>query len=159
MAILKKHQIDHLEIYLELGMSRHERRGERDLTYSKWHRSLTDDCTAIDVDMVEYSRCCNTPLALVETCRLVHECQLSRKKTNVLRQLGIAAKLPVYLVFYVVNETTGLIEQFLVRRERPRRGRLHEMTPDRWARFITRLHARCKCKEKKSEENTDQHTP
>ena len=78
-------------------MSREERTGYRDLTYSKWHRSLDDSLTVIDIDWCEYCATCMAPLALIETARY----SPGRRKSGVVtRNLAKMAGLPAYTVTF-----------------------------------------------------------
>jgi hypothetical protein len=52
-------------------VSREERTGVRDLTYSNWHRrEFDDDAAMIDLDDIEWCCRCGTVLAVIETARI-----------------------------------------------------------------------------------------
>ena len=81
-------------------MTRFERTGRRDLTYSSWHRGIEpytqSNLPYVDLDAVEYCRKCDEPLALVELAQDVGQ---EFKATTVMRKLAAKAGLPAYLVF------------------------------------------------------------
>lgn len=105
-------------------MSQTERRGDRDLTYSQWHRTASmrrflpfRDAHAlayVDVDCCEYCARCRAPLALIETARDVGQ---DHKTATVLMRLAELAHIPGYVVLYRVVETD--IDQFRVRQVWP----------------------------------------
>jgi hypothetical protein len=79
-------------------MSRHERYGTRDLTYSRWHRyALDDDITMIDIDALEYCRRCRMGLALIETARDVGQ---AVKPVTVLKRHAQAANVLALVILY-----------------------------------------------------------
>lgn len=112
-------------------MSMHERTGQRDLTYSRWHRSVSTArflgalraaaLTAIDVDWCEVCCYCNEPLALIET----QESRRGPKKAHITTKLGERAEIPVFSVAYVVSEDRTDITEFSVRQLWP----ITEVTP------------------------------
>jgi hypothetical protein len=77
-------------------MSRLERTGVRDLTFSQWHRTLSDECTAIDIDLCEYCRFCGEALVLIEVARGLY----NRKQTRIIRNLAKKAGITAILVLY-----------------------------------------------------------
>lgn len=84
-------------------MSRHERYGTRDLTYSRWHRyALHDDITMIDLDAVEYCHRCRMPLLLIETARDIGQ---AGKPTTVLKALAASANVAAICVLYTPAPT------------------------------------------------------
>jgi hypothetical protein len=79
-------------------MSRYERSGVRDLTFSRWHRyALGDHVTAIDVDLLEYCQRCRAPLCLIESARDVGQAD---KPTTVLAALSAVTGIPALCVLY-----------------------------------------------------------
>lgn len=79
-------------------MSRDERYGTRDLTFSRWHRyALADRVTAIDLDMIEYCQRCRMPLCLIETARDIGQ---PGKSTIVMAELARAANVIAICVLY-----------------------------------------------------------
>ena len=80
-------------------MVKPEKTGERDLTYSRWHRTLPNYCYMIDLDSIEW-RPDRGIVALIETCR--GESTVFRKKfqLKVIREIANKLKVPCYLVIY-----------------------------------------------------------
>lgn len=122
-------------------MSRQERYGDRDLTFSAWHRTLSNDCTAIDVDFLEYCRYCRTPLALIEIARDVGQ---ETKPTSVLAKLGERADVPVYCVLYTASD--GRVVAARMRRVQPSPTKFRSMSEQDLRATITRFHDRCSCR-------------
>lgn len=82
-------------------MTKAERYGVRDLTYSAWHRTLDSSLTYCDLDGLEYCRKCKQALALIETAWDIGQ---NGKFTEPLVALARQADIPAYLVFYEVRE-------------------------------------------------------
>lgn len=120
-------------------MARQETYGTRDLSYSKWHRTLSDDCTYIDIDCLEYCDRCKCPLALVE---LAQDRGQERKATTVMRRLAHMANLPAFLVFYQIDPEP----RFRVRQVYPHKAGEAVYSELEYRRQIERLHRNCKCK-------------
>lgn len=79
-------------------MSRDERFGTRDLTFSRWHRyALPDRVTAIDLDMIEYCQRCRMPLCLIETARDIGQ---DAKSTLVMSRLAQTANVVAVCILY-----------------------------------------------------------
>jgi hypothetical protein len=120
-------------------MSREERFGTRDLTYSSWHRraepSNRNVLTYIDLDAIEYCHRCREPLALLELARDVGQ---TFKPTTVLKALAERADVPAYLVFYKPDESGNIIG-FRMRQVYPRAGEFISLTPDEYAGFLVHL--------------------
>lgn len=107
-------------------MSRDERYGSRDLTFSRWHRyALADRVTAIDLDMIEYCQRCRMPLCLIETARDVGQ---PAKATIVMSELAQAANVVAICVLY----TPG--NECICRRNRKIPGCEHGITEVRFRR-------------------------
>ena len=67
--------------------------------YSLWHRHQTHSAIAMmDVDKVSCCHACNEPLFLAETVKF--KGQDFKKGHSMIRQLGIKAGLPTYLLWY-----------------------------------------------------------
>lgn len=126
-------------------MSREERTGNRDLTFSRWHRALPDFCTCIDLDFLEYCQHCRRPLALIEIARGHHG---SIKPTTVLRQLAIAAGIRAYLVLYDLDESVASGIKSVVRAQRiePDPTNMREMPLSDFGSCIENIHQAHKCK-------------
>ena len=112
-------------------MSRQERYGTRDLTYSKWHRTLADDLTYIDVDALEYCQRCREPLALIEIARDVGQ---SFKATPVLRKLAARAGVPAYCALYRIEDDT--VVSFRVRKLVPVFTDWCDIDTDGWVKLL-----------------------
>jgi len=125
-------------------MSRFERYGTRDLTYSKWHRRLEDFVTCIDLDSCEYCQKCREPLVLIEIAQDVGQ---TFKATPVMRKLARQAKLPAYLVFYKKsNDDFTLISQFRMRQVYPIYDSQDKiLSPEIYANFLRHFHLNHKC--------------
>jgi len=80
-------------------MVKPERTGERDLTYSRWHRTLGDPYYMIDLDSIEW-RSGKGIVALIETARF--EAMVYKKKfqLKVLKELAERIGAPAFLVLY-----------------------------------------------------------
>ena len=120
-------------------MSRGERDGTRDLTFSLWHRTLSDDCRAIDVDFAEYCNRCKRILAVIETARGHHG---SIKPTTVLKSLAEQAGVPAFLFLYDLDTQGehGLHPTMRVQRIWTEPTGLIEMTVKRAGQVIERIH-------------------
>lgn len=122
-------------------MSLKERFGQRDLTYSKWHRPKSisrflDDRYAynldfIDLDAIEYCYFCKEPLALGELARDVGQ---SHKPTTVCCKLANRASLPAYLTFY--TSRNGDIVEFRVQQVAPIFEEYGILTPKQYAELL-----------------------
>ena len=112
--------------------------GVRDLTFSRWHRSLPDDCTWIDIDSCHYCRYCNSLLALFELVRsqdewsLVEDCR--RKTASITRRVGIRLGIPAFKIAYTGEP---LMHAAVMEVGRPQ---VDLMTADELGRFIDNLH-------------------
>ena len=97
-------------------MTQVERTGERDLTYSAWHRrdsikrfvgpEKAQLLAMIDIDVVlfvEYDDSTKEPVCLIETALDTGQ---SIKPSTVTRKLAEKAKLPAYTLLYTPSETT-----------------------------------------------------
>lgn len=118
-------------------MSRYERTGQRDLTFSAWHRTLPHHCTAIDLDFLEYCQRCRAPLALIEIATGHHH---RRKPTTVLRRLAQEAGVRAYLILYDVAETESGMENLRVARVEPDPCEPVSVTVEQVAGLVCRLH-------------------
>ena len=125
-------------------MSREERTGKRDLTFSQWHRSLPDFCTAIDLDFLEYCQQCREPLALIEIAQGHYA---TPKPTTVLRMLAVKANIRAYLVMYDLNGTAphGLASTMRLQRIFPDKSDIRTMDVEAVGKLIARLHTAHRC--------------
>jgi hypothetical protein len=131
-------------------VSRWERTGQRDLAFSQWHRhALPDDCTAIDIDFVEYCRRCKQPIALVESARDMSG-NGYYKPAMVTHGLAVMAGIRAYTVLWkpVPGRVTpehglGFIERARVARVAPDPTEVtswSERELVRWFRWLHRQH-------------------
>ena len=125
-------------------MSRQERSGARDLTFSRWHRTLPDFCTCIDLDFLEYCRKCRAPLALIEIAS-GHHGQI--KPTTVLRALATQANIRAYLVLYDLDESAphGINPNVRVQRIMPNKSELRTMLLGTFGEHIAAIHCAHQC--------------
>lgn len=122
-------------------MSRHERTGKRDLTYSAWHRTLGDELTYIDVDACEYCAVCRRPLLLIEVARDVGQ---RNKPASVLQALANLAGLPAIVALYSVSN--DVLTGFRVQRVAPAfSSEWVSMTPHQYAKGLTWYRRRHDC--------------
>lgn len=131
-------------------MSDHERTGERDLTYSKWHRQdsvsryIPGDAAwglgLVDIDGCEYCRACGKPLALIETQASARE----PKTARVMQELAAMAGIDAYSVSYQKGRD-GEIELFRVRQVHPGQGVVQVMLPNIYAVFLHSLRINHRC--------------
>ena len=118
-------------------MSRYERYGYRNLTFSRWHRTLPDHCTTIDIDFLEYCRQCHKPLALIEIAQDVGQ---DYKPTTVLKALSRLANIPAFLIFYEIKIENELIGNCRWQRIWPEPTALTPMTMDQIGKWIVNIH-------------------
>lgn len=128
-------------------MSLREKYGERDLTYSRWHRppNLPEDISYIDIDSCEYCDRCKAPLALVE---LVIDVGQKFKNTTVTTHLARLANIPAWLVFYKKSEDVNdrLIDSMRVMQTFPNQTELVMISPEQWKSRLIKLHKEHICK-------------
>jgi hypothetical protein len=138
-------------------MPQHEVYGQRDLSYSAWHRAkstqryvgieLAGLLSMIDLDAslwVEYDEDTKVPLALIETA--IDKGQ-QFKPTTVTLNLAVRAGLPCYTLLYKLSEKKNPanlnyqdIEQFRVKRLNPNPEREWTIvTPEQWAQNLLKL--------------------
>ena len=82
-----------------VDMVKPERTGERDLTYSRWHRTLGDPYYMIDLDSVEW-RSEKGIVAVIETARFEAMVYKKEFQLKVLRELAERIGVPGFLVLY-----------------------------------------------------------
>jgi hypothetical protein len=125
-------------------MSREERSGSRDLTFSRWHRTLPDFCTCIDLDFLEYCQRCRRPLALIEIARGHHGMV---KPTTVLKALADLAGIAAYLVLYDIDESAlhGINKTVRAQKITPDRSDVREITLTELGLHIEKIHLNHSC--------------
>lgn len=121
-------------------MSRFERTGDRDLTFSKWHRTLSDDCTVIDVDFAEYCNRCKRVLAVIE---IAHGHHGTIKPTTILKSLAKQAGVAAYLFLYDTDPDGphGLAPTMRVQRVYPETTSVKVLTVSEAGKLIERIHS------------------
>jgi hypothetical protein len=101
------------------------------------------NCTALDIDFVEYGRW-GDPIALFETAVDIGQ---SHKPTTVTRKLAERADIPAFLVFYTLSDSQNPVDSrvkdctsFRVKRVTPDPwGAFKVFSPDGWAKALVRL--------------------
>jgi len=122
------------------AVSLHERSGERDLTYSGWHRTLPARCSMMDLDGLEFCAKCKAPLALIETAYNIGQF----KPTTVTAKLAELAGLPAYLIMYTTdNEQLGMCKVYRVKPGS--RTAAWNATPKMLGEWITGIHDNHSC--------------
>ena len=66
--------------------------------FSLWHRRQHSGVALCDLDAIEMCIACNKPLILIETVKDVNQPYF--KGHGMTRQLGIAAKIPAFIIWY-----------------------------------------------------------
>lgn len=90
-------------------MSRWEQTGNRDMGFSRWHRSfMPDNHAIIDNDWTGFCPDCHQPIYLLE---LALDSGQSHKTATVTKNLAKLAGLPAYVVLYR-NNSEGVAEHF-----------------------------------------------
>lgn len=123
-------------------MSKDERYGVRDLTYSRWHRTLDDSLHWIDLDAVEYCSLCKEPLVLIE---LAHDIGQTFKATTVMTRLATRADLPAFLVFYLAAADGDGITRLRVRRVWPPDDTEFVMSPQEYEWWLSTFRGAHRC--------------
>lgn len=131
-------------------MSERERTGERDLTYSGWHRTANMrrylsarqawSLGQIDIDWCEYCRYCSTPLALIET----QVSDRAPKAAPVTAALARMAGVPAYSLS-IVRGDLDEIALFKVQQIAPELGTVQPMIPVVYAYFLLSFRERHQC--------------
>lgn len=141
-------------------MTQEERYGNRDGTYSAWHRRLSTQrfvglenaqlLAMIDIDVihyVEYNDLTKDPICLIETAQDVGQ---SRKPATVTKKLAEKAKLHAFTVLYTpsinknpVDKRWPDIKKFRVKMIAPDETLLwKEFTPEEWAKALLSFRVR-----------------
>jgi hypothetical protein len=112
-------------------MPKEEVTGERDLCYSRWRRTVGHRCYVIDIDGLEY-RFGRGPVALIEVTGINSDLAKKKFQLKALRELGVKAGIPSYLVRYQMNPwrfvVTNLADEATV-----------EMNEDEYRQFLREL--------------------
>lgn len=121
-------------------MSRQERYGTRDLSFSAWHREIDGDLDWIDLDYCGYCHECKRPLFLME---LAQDKGQKFKTTTVTRNLANMAGIPAMLVFYSANGSG--MDGFRVQKIAPEWSDQVSVGPEAMERWIRRQHEEHEC--------------
>lgn len=117
---------------------RQELTGERDLTFSRWHRSLPNDAlTFIDLDYCGYCNECREPLFLME----LTEDHGQKKATAVTRNAAKKMNVPAFLVMYTKSVPGPGIDSANVKQVWPISTKLWNFTPDALWSFLEDFHS------------------
>lgn len=121
-------------------MSRWERVGRRDMTYSTWHRALPYEMGLVDLDWIAWCKTCGHVLFVYETAR--DDGRQDDHNTRLTREVALRGGWPGYLVLYAVSG--GTVTGFRVRRIAPdTEPGFTSYTPEQWAQFLMRAYSRC----------------
>lgn len=121
-------------------MSLQEITGERDLTFSDWHRppTLPEDCSWIDIDCCQFCKYCQSPLALIELTKCSDrddlESRCRRKVASMTERIGIKLGIPVFKIAHwgVPLEVAAI--------QRVGRPEIVIYNSEKLAKFIDRIH-------------------
>lgn len=118
-------------------MSNTERTGFRDYAYSRWHRSLDDRLSFMDVDWIEWCKSCYRLLAIYELA--LDNGRNDAKQIWVTQKLAKLASLKGYLVLYS-KDHDNQVTQFRVRQLAPSEtNQFTVFTPAQWAEKLYAL--------------------
>lgn len=145
-----------MTIILKVEGANRERTGWRDLTYSRWHRTLGDDLLYIDLDGIEVCRKCHRILSLAETAYDTGRV----KPTTILERLARrhADQPEAYLIHWtakdvgvkdcpqcrgtgrvIIRELETIRPTLLV----PKRNVLGRLSPREWGEIIRNCYSKC----------------
>lgn len=118
-------------------MSRNERTGWRDMTYSVWHRSLPWELSLVDLDWIERCDVCKQILGVLELAR--DEGHQDEKAAWVTQKVARALNVQGAVVLYTVGPGSS-ITRFRVRWLHPRETSAFTVySPERWVDFLLSL--------------------
>lgn len=121
-------------------MSDHERYGQRDMLFSRWHRSLDKTYKFLDIDWIEFCHVCSEPLAFIEIAQDVGQ---DWKPTTVLERAAKRANVPAFCILYQVERGRSIVGA-RVRRVFPDPTNFKQRNVSQLERLIARIHSRCK---------------
>lgn len=119
-----------------------ERYNHRDLSYSRWHRTIHKKLSMCDIDGLEYCAICKSPLALIETAIDVGQV---RKYTRPQMMLALKAGLPFYLVYYKKTKDETITSFRVTQIYPPGEGIETVLTPDQYEKFLIELRKQHTC--------------
>lgn len=119
---------------------RQEYSNDRDLSYSAWHRTLTDKCCAMNLDWIEFRFKNNTPtvVAIIED-KDDRANDIAQWKAQLFRNIAKALDVPAYLVYHNVcrRRDHSMLWQFKVRNLTTEETQI--MTEPQYRQFIEKL--------------------
>ena len=128
-----------------------ERTGTRDLSYSRWHRTLPPHFCFQDIDGLEYCGRCNEPILIVSLAtdhgqrhkETVREYKLAKRAGIVAVHLFVQLGTQIEDATYqgAVYEVTGFRRRWLY----PDRGELGHITPAQWETEIQQIRNKHQC--------------
>lgn len=120
-------------------MSKCENTGKRDLTYSRWHRTLPDHCTWVDIDSVHYCNNCGSLLSMFELAQCSHSADLKdkcrQKVASVTERAANLCEIPSYKIAYTNSMDSAV--QRLGQRD------IEIVSEAGLRKFITQMHDNC----------------
>lgn len=116
-------------------MTLYERTGTRDLTFSRWHRTLRPDLHWIDVDHVAYCARCKRILYIAEICFDNGQ----YKATTVTRKLANGLGVPGLLIRYRKDDADEL-KEFVITKIAPTFSAPVTVAPPALAEWFERQH-------------------
>lgn len=90
-------------------MVKEEQTGERDLTYSRWHRTLPNYCYMVDLDAIEW-RIERGIVAFIELAKSQAIVYKKKFQLKVIQELAKKSGVPAFLVLY--NDELSLFEVY-----------------------------------------------
>lgn len=153
-------------------MTQVERIGERDLTYSAWHRrdsikrfvgtEKAELLAMIDMDVVlfvEYDDSTKEPLCLIETAMDIGQ---TIKPATVTRKLAEKAKIPAFTVLYTPSNNRKNpadkrwfdIEKFRIKKIHPEETDWESYSPLEWANELLEIRIKKDTENQKFREKT-----
>jgi hypothetical protein len=123
-------------------MVKPEYTGERDLTYSRWHRTLRRDLYVSDIDYIEYKPP-GIPVAVVETKKVGTRLEDIQRYLYI--TIGDGLKIPSFFVQYNADCTYFIVEpiNYLATKYIAKPGRL---TAAAWSTILEEVHDADRCK-------------
>tara|TARA_R100001198_G_C5081575_1_gene122820 strand:- start:61 stop:441 length:381 start_codon:yes stop_codon:yes gene_type:complete len=106
--------------------------------YNEWHRQF-EGLAGIDVDFIECCPKCYEPLAIKETC---FDKGQEYKATTFVNMLGNRLQIPVFLVFYRLDDLG--VMNLRVQRVRPFKSQIQPMSVEKWTGILYDLQAKHK---------------
>ena len=106
--------------------------------YNEWHRQF-EGLAGIDVDFIECCPKCYEPLAIKETA---YDKGQEYKATTFVNMLGNRLQIPVFLVFYRLDDLG--VMNLRVQRVRPFKSQIQVMSVEKWTSILYDLQSKHK---------------